>query len=395
MRRLLLVVLVLLVLAPDARAIDAPTLQAVFSSALRATSPSTSVYVRDLDSGQTLYASKPDVARVPASVEKLYTTSTALLRFGPDATLRTSVLGQGTLDEAGVWRGDLYLHGGGDPTLAPDDIATLAAGLAEGGIHRVDGAVLGDGSHLDALPGSFRTGGRYDSEIGGVLGGLTVGRGFSRAGGPAADAARRLAKALRAGSIAVDGRTSTGTAPEGAQELASVESPPMRTLIALTNAPSDNYLAESLVKDLGAAFGDAGTTGAGAAVVRAQLAAFGVHPRVVDGSGLSRADRTTPRQVVRLLERMHGQEVADAFEGSLAVAGRTGTLRRRMRGTAAQDRCHAKTGTLVAVSTLAGICETTGGHALAFAMMMNAANVARAHDAQDRMTNAIALYDGP
>ena len=80
-----------------------------------------------------------------------------------------------------------------------------------------------------------------------------------------------------------------------------------------------------------------------------------MHPRIVDGSGLSRADRTTPRQVVRLLERMHGQEVGPDFEASLPTAGRTGTLRRRMRGTAAQDNCHAKTGTLIGVSTLAGV----------------------------------------
>jgi serine-type D-Ala-D-Ala carboxypeptidase/endopeptidase (penicillin-binding protein 4) len=394
MRRGLLVIVLLLVLAPPAQALDGATLRTVFTSALRSTSPSTGVYVRDLDTGRALFASKPDVARIPASVEKLYTTSTALLRFGPDATFRTTVVGQGALDEVGVWRGDLYLRGGGDPTLSPDGLKTLAAGLAEVGLRRVDGSILGDGSRFDALPGSSRTGGRYDADMGGVLGGLTVGRGFSRSGGPAADAARRLAKTLRAASIAVDGRTSTGTAPEGVRELAAVDSPPMKTLIGLTNTPSDNFLAESLLKDLGAAYRDAGTTSAGAAVVREQLATFGVHPRVVDGSGLSRADRTTPRQIVRLLERMHGQEVAQAFEGSLPVAGRTGTLRRRMRGTAAQDRCHAKTGTIRAVSTLAGLCQAAGGHTIAFAMMMNGANIARAHRAQDRMTATIARYDG-
>jgi D-alanyl-D-alanine carboxypeptidase/D-alanyl-D-alanine-endopeptidase (penicillin-binding protein 4) len=150
-----------------------------------------------------------------------------------------------------------------------------------------------------------------------------------------------------------------------------------------------------LVKDLGAQFGGAGTTAAGVAIVRAQLASFGLHPQIVDGSGLSRADRTTPREVVRLLARMHDQDVGGAFEGSLAVAGRTGTIRTRMRGTPAQDRCKAKTGTLIGISALAGLCQAAGGHTIAFAMLMNRAGVGRAHRVQDHITSAIARYDGP
>ena len=162
----------------------------------------------------------------------------------------------------------------------------------------------------------------------------------------------------------------------------------------MTNVPSDNFDAEMLLKDLGAHFGAGGTTTAGAAVVRAQLATFGVHPRIVDGSGLSRADRTTPRQVVRLLERMQGSEFAPEFGGSLPVVGRTGTMRRRMRGTVAQDRCQTKTGTLRAVSALAGYCQTTGGRTVAFAMLMSTVFITRAHGVQDRMTEAIATYGG-
>jgi D-alanyl-D-alanine carboxypeptidase/D-alanyl-D-alanine-endopeptidase (penicillin-binding protein 4) len=65
-----------------------------------------------------------------------------------------------------------------------------------------------------------------------------------------------------------------------------------------------------------------------------------------------------------------------------------------MRGTPAQDNCHAKTGTLIGVSTLAGVCATPSGHTLAFALMMNRANVGRAHGVQDRMTAALAAYSG-
>jgi serine-type D-Ala-D-Ala carboxypeptidase/endopeptidase (penicillin-binding protein 4) len=390
-----LVVAALLALAGGAQAISAPTLQAKLAHEVRRASAFSGVYVRDLDSDRTLFESKADVARVPASVEKLYTTSAALLRFGPDATLKTTVAGDGFMDPDGVWRGNLYLRGGGDPTLNREDLQLLASDLAAAGIIRVDGSVLGDETRFDALRGSYDSGGAYDSDMGGVLSALTLARGFAKDGKPAAQAARQLAKVLRGEGIRVEGRSGVGTAPENATQLASVDSPAMRDLIRLTNVPSDNFLAEMLVKNLGASFGGAGTTTAGVAVVRSTLTSFGVHPRLVDGSGLSRADRTTPRQVVRLLETMHHQEIAGSFEGSLAVAGRTGTIRKRMRGTPAQDRCRAKTGTLIGVSSLAGVCTAVGGHTIAFAMLMNRAGISRAHSVQDRITTAIARYDGP
>jgi serine-type D-Ala-D-Ala carboxypeptidase/endopeptidase (penicillin-binding protein 4) len=390
-----LVVAAVLALAGGAQAISAPTLQAKLAHEMRRASAFSGVYVRDLDTGRTLFESKADVARVPASVEKLYTTSAALLRFGPEATLKTTVAGGGFLDPDGVWRGNLYLHGGGDPTLNGDDLQQLASDLGAAGILRVEGSVLGDETRFDPLRGSYDSGGSYDSDMGGVLSALTLARGFAKDAKPAAQAARQLAKVLRGEGIRVEGRSGAGTTPENATQLASVDSPPMRDLIRLTNVPSDNFLAEMLVKGLGAEFGGAGTTTAGVAVVRATLTSFGVHPRIVDGSGLSRADRTTPRQVVRLLETMHHQEIAGSFEGSLAVAGRTGTIRKRMRGTPAQDRCKAKTGTLIGVSSLAGVCTAVGGHTIAFAMLMNRAGISRAHSVQDRITTAIARYDGP
>jgi D-alanyl-D-alanine carboxypeptidase/D-alanyl-D-alanine-endopeptidase (penicillin-binding protein 4) len=393
-RSLVLALGLLLGLPGAAQAISAPTLQAKLAGEMRHAGPLSGAFVRDLDTKRILFASKPDVPRAPASVEKLYTTSTALLRFGPDATLETTVAGSGFLDPDGVWRGNLYLRGGGDPTLDSADLKALADQLGANGILRVDGSVLGDESRFDALRGSFDSGGDYDSDIGGVLSALAFNRGFAKDGKPAAQAARQFAKTLRTDGIRVDGRSGTGTTPPTVNELASVDSPPMRDLIRLTNVPSDNFLAEMLVKDLGASFAETGTTASGVGVVRAQLAIFGLHPAIVDGSGLSRADRTTPRQVVRLLQIMHDQKVAGAFEGSLAVAGRTGTIRKRMRGTAAQDRCRAKTGTLIGVSALAGLCQATGGHTIAFAMLMNGASVARAHRVQDHIAAALARFDG-
>jgi D-alanyl-D-alanine carboxypeptidase/D-alanyl-D-alanine-endopeptidase (penicillin-binding protein 4) len=304
------------------------------------------------------------------------------------------VLGNGTIEPDGTWQGDLYLRGGGDPTLSKLGVEAIAQQLETAGITRVSGSIFGDESLFDSARGSFDTGLAYDSDIGGVLGALTVNRGFPLGVQPALAAARALAADLRADGVNVIGPTGAATAPPASQQLADLSSVPLSELIKETNQPSDNFYAETLLKDLGVRFGGAGTTAAGAAVVLAQMATLGVHPRVFDGSGLSRADRTTPRQVVRLLARMHDGPLAPAFEASLPIAGRSGTLDHRLRGTTAQDRCHAKTGSMIGISALAGVCAAVGGHEVAFAFLMNGVNVDGARRLQDRMAAALARYTG-
>jgi D-alanyl-D-alanine carboxypeptidase/D-alanyl-D-alanine-endopeptidase (penicillin-binding protein 4) len=167
----------------------------------------------------------------------------------------------------------------------------------------------------------------------------------------------------------------------------------MATLIKLTNTPSDNFFAETLLKDLGAKYGGAGTTAAGAAVVRALVASrFGIHPRLNDGSGLSRSDFTTPRQVVTLLSHLASN--AD-FVSSLAVGGETGTLQHEMNGTIAQGRCEGKTGTLRDVANLVGYCSGEDGHTIAFAFLMNSVlNTDTAHKLEASMAVSLARYNG-
>jgi D-alanyl-D-alanine carboxypeptidase/D-alanyl-D-alanine-endopeptidase (penicillin-binding protein 4) len=160
-------------------------------------------------------------------------------------------------------------------------------------------------------------------------------------------------------------------------------------LLRRMNQPSDNFMAETLVKVLGSRFGGEGSTAAGATVMRSELGELGIAPQIVDGSGLSRSDRTSPRDVVALLAELDGDA---AFVGSLAVAGRSGTIATRMRGTAAQDRCRAKTGTLRDVSALAGYCATSGGGQVAFAFLMNYVSPWYARLLQDRMASALATH---
>lgn len=147
-----------------------------------------------------------------------------------------------------------------------------------------------------------------------------------------------------------------------------------------------------LLKGLGASFGGAGSTSTGAAVVRSQLATFGVYPKLDDGSGLSRSDWTSPRQVVSVLQKMAGNH---SFTSSLAIAGKTGTLVDEGRGTAAQGRCIGKTGTLRDVANLAGYCTARDGHRLVFAFLFNGlGDPAAGHLIEAGMAASIARYNG-
>jgi len=358
-------------------------------------------YVRDMDTGEELYALRENAVRIPASVEKLFTTSSALLRLGPAETLQTSaVTARGTVVEpGGILRGDLVLRGGGDPFFGDGSgsSARLARSVYAVGIRRIAGAVVGDESAFDARRSSCCRG--YDTDLGGVLSALAYDRGIFR-GRARLDAARfaaaRFVAQLRAAGVKVTGTGRTGAAPEEVRTIAAVPSLPVGELARFINVPSNNFAAEMLFKELGARYRDAGTTAAGADVVRDTLDDFGVRPRIVDGSGLSRINRATPRQVVRLLERMRNQDVAATFRASLAVAGATGTVKSRLRRTPAVSRCQVKTGTLRGVSTLAGYCRAAGGRDIGFALMFNRANTNVAKAREDRIAAAIArLSDAP
>jgi D-alanyl-D-alanine carboxypeptidase/D-alanyl-D-alanine-endopeptidase (penicillin-binding protein 4) len=390
-RRILIVPLlaVLLALPAQAGAITPGQLRSALAGQMRHAGGASGAYVMALDGDRQIYGLRADRAYIPASVNKLFVTATALLRFGPSTRLETTVLTGGEIDEDGVLHGNLFLRGGGDPSLSFPRIAALADELD---LTRVEGSVIGDETHFDALRGSAATGGARDWEIGGQLGGLVAARGYAGRGWqkrPAAVAADALRAALEKRDIPVTGRSRIGRVPEDAVELASTSSAPMSELVARTNIPSDNYYAETLLKDLGASFGAGGSTDAGARVVQSQMVELDIRPTVVDGSGLSRSDRTNARHVVQLLANMAGGENADPFDDSLSVVGRTGTLANRMRGTQASGRCRGKTGTLRDVSNVVGICTTRDGE-IAFAFLMNGVNVSSAHTLQDRMVSAIA-----
>ena len=314
------------------------SLQAPLAHEMGIAGSASGAYVYDLTKSTTLFSERSEVPHPPASVEKLYTAATALELMGPEATLATSVLGAGHLGANGRWEGSLYLKGGGDPTFgSPSYVAAryggqgatvtkLAVLVKAAGIREVTGNVDGDESWFDSLRGDPYSDYAPDSELEGELSGLSFNRGQtgsqSGAHAQAAYAALQLRGALRAEGIKVHSGTAA-TTPPGASTIASEASPSLATLLGLTLPPSDNYFAETLIKDIGARFGGAGTTAAGAGVVRATISKdFGLHPYLIDGSGLSHSDHTTPKQVVELLTALAHSPTGHDFAQRPGCRGR-------------------------------------------------------------------------
>jgi D-alanyl-D-alanine carboxypeptidase/D-alanyl-D-alanine-endopeptidase (penicillin-binding protein 4) len=387
-----------------------PALQSDLAHQLAVAGSHSSAYVYDISAKQALYSARPTTMRPPASVEKLYTATAALQRLGPNAHLSTTVYGVGQLGAGGVWEGNLYLHGGGDPTFGDSafiqshygglgaSVSTLVSQLVRtDGIHAVRGSIYGDESYFDSLRGEPSSGYGQDPFLEGTLSGLAFDRGSSGsekgAHAPAAYAARKLWAALKNDGVSIRGATGATTTPAGATQLALVNSPSVAQLLALTLPPSDNFFAETLAKDLGVAFGGAGTTAAGSTVVGQTITSLlGVHPHVVDGSGLSEADRTSVYEVTDMLVELQPTPVGAVLRSSMAIAGHTGTLAKRMRGTAASGHCEGKTGTLTGFSNLVGYCQSTNGHLLAFAFFNDGISTTLAHVIQDHMTITLANY---
>jgi len=349
--------------------------------------------VVDLVSGRVVYSHNAALPLRPASNEKLAVTYAALTALGPAFRIETDVLGEGAL--AGPrWNGDLVLKGYGDPTLSSDDLAALARQVRGDGITFVSGRVLGDESWFDARRTAPGWKSAFFIDESPPLSALIVNRG--RVGqwtsrNPALAAAQLLTKALARAGVRVGGAAGVGVAGDGAVGLASVDSPTLAVMVHWMDKVSDNFTAEMLVKELGAVQAGKGTTAAGLDVVAAQLTDAGVPlagVRLVDGSGLSLLDRMTASALVSLLRIMWNDPgVRPELLASLPVAGRTGTLHDRMRGTAAAGVVRAKTGTTDNSTALSGFAGD-----YVFSVLINGDPVSWiwSRTAEDRFATALA-----
>lgn len=371
--------------------------------------------------GRVLLEKDPDTPVVPASTLKLLTAVVALETLDPGSHLTTIVQAR-QAPRDGVIEGDLYLIGGGDPLLTTagytvtfenpsqlsNDFGQLADRIVAAGVREIRGGIVGDESRYDHERWIPTWPQRYQREgYVGPLSALTVNDGSTglslapneparlrKPGEPALLAAETLRTLLEDRGVRVAGAPSTGRAPAGATVIATLESPPIRDLVGEMIADSDNTTAELLVKELGVATRGEGTTRAGLDAIGDELAQLGLPAAGIelrDGSGLDPQNRVTCSLLVAALDRAGPDSVLGR---SLPVAGRTGTLRKRMRDTPAEGRVRAKTGTLAEVNALAGFVEADSGATLTFAYVINGPDQPRGLVPLDELAMALVTAPG-
>lgn len=356
-----------------------------------------------------LFESSPDIPLTPASVTKVLTAIAAVDVLGADTSFDTTVRSD-TPPTDGTVSGDVWLVGSGDPVLGTADWAAqlsaqpalvtpleaLADRLVASGVRVVAGRVLADESRYDSLRYPPTMPNRFiaDGEIG-PLSALVVNDGFERWGhpgrafaDPAVGAAALFTQLLRDRGVVVQGGIQKASSAP-ARVLAKVSSPTVAALAETMLRDSDNGTAELLVKEMGRVRSGEGSTTAGMRAVEDALAARGlsIGDGVVlhDGSGLSDTQRVTCRMLAAALAASH-----PGLSG-LPIAGRTGTLRMRFRGSPAEGRLRAKTGSLDGVSALAGVVDDAAGRRLSFAYVANGLpQGATARAEQDALASALA-----
>ncbi|RIK11222.1 MAG: D-alanyl-D-alanine carboxypeptidase/D-alanyl-D-alanine-endopeptidase [Acidobacteria bacterium] len=376
--------------------------------------------------GATIYSRGDSEARAIASNTKLFLTAAALLKLGPESRIKTSVVGNVGPD--GRVPGGLWLVGGGDPYLSTlefkaweesqevqrptTSLAALADSVVAAGVKSVP-QVIGDARVFDAnaIVGTHSRD-LIAQKVIPPISGLSVNRNIKDwatapknnptfVDNPATAGAAELTRLLRERGVTIGGAPTSGPAPEGAKEIASVESAPMVQIVTEINEESDNFAAEMLLKYLGAASGGAGSTERGVEVMREAIQSLRVDMEgltLSDGSGLSR-NASKCRTLSDLLVAMLATPFAEDFEKSLAVAGVSGTLKKRFVGTPVEAKLKAKTGSLNDVAALSGYVQEDSDERLVFAFVLSVPKADRvrigAEDAIARMLVDYPSDSGP
>lgn len=334
--------------------------------------------IYDLTADSVLYQYNQRHTLRPASNMKLVTAIAALDRLGAKHQLRTSLYYTGVRDSCTL-RGDLYCVGGMDPLFDADDLEAFVEGVRRLGIDTIRGRIVADKTMKDA--DLLGWGWCWDDDNP-VLSPLLIGRkdNFTE----------RFAQALRKAGMTVDVQLSEGRLPAGATYMvACVHN--IGNVLPKMMKDSDNLYAESLFYQLAATSGARPASAKHARqVITKLIEKLGLPSsayHIADGSGLSLYNYLSPELEVALLRYAWSKEsIRKPLYVSLPIAGRDGTLSKRMKQTVAEGNVHAKTGTLKGVTTLAGYCTAANGHMLCFAIMnQGVLKTSNGRDFQDRL----------
>lgn len=409
------------------------------------------IIVASVESGDILFERDADQLLIPASVAKLLTAYAALKKLKPTSSFKTQVFIRGTLRE-GKLGGDLYLKGGGDPSLVSERLWMLVNELKRSGIETITGNIIADSSYYDeektpdsrpkylkdqaynapigALSFNFNTTTIYvkpgetvgappvvytDPEnsyidivnqattgkvgsknsvvvsrtdyVKGDIGDTVLLRGslpydhkelrfYKNIVNPALYAAHMFRTFWQQRGLKFTGNVVEGQVPSDTRQILEFESLPLWQVVWGMNKFSNNFVADQILKKVGAeAWGPPGTRQKGVTAMQDALEDIGISRKaytMLDGSGLTRGTRLTPRQIMTILAAMHRDfSIAPEAMASLAIAGDDGSLRRRFPNSPIESILRAKTGSLDGVNSLAGFLPSSDNELLVFVILLN------------------------
>jgi serine-type D-Ala-D-Ala carboxypeptidase/endopeptidase (penicillin-binding protein 4) len=366
--------LVLVATTPAFAAGPVSALDARLGSILAA-SGSTGMSVRvDVAGRGTVFTYSPSLQVAPASTEKLVTAFVALRVLGPGFRFVTKLGSTVAPDPHGVIHGRLVLTAAGDPTLTTANLDGLAARLHAHGVRTITGGILLDDSKFSRTRRAPSWKPEWSPGEVGALSAFAVDGNrcqLAAAACPSISNLLALKNALHKEGITVNGPLSVGKPVRPPRPLVSWSSVPLSAIVHDMLKRSVNFDAEMLLEVVGAATGD-GTQAGGVKAIRAQAAGLKVTlgANIVDGSGLSYADRQTANAEVSWLEAIQRDPtLAPIIDDALPVGcDPGGTLHSRFCGLASP--VHAKTGTLDVVRALTGYVLDAAGHRATFSFLV-------------------------
>ena len=338
--------------------------------------------VYDLTADSVLYKVNERQALRPASTMKVVTAVAALDRLGGSHQFLTKLYYTGEVQDSTLY-GDLYCVGGFDPAFNSDDMRAFVESVQQMGVDTIRGRIVADRTMKDG--DLFGEGWCWDDDNP-KISPLSLGRDI--------DFLERFVKELSNEGIVLDIRLSEGSLPSEARILCS-RFHTMDQILQRMMKMSDNFYAEAMFYQIASSTGRRPAKAKDASSVIKQLiqkVGNGKNPyRIADGSGLSLYNYVTPELETRLLRYAYrNKNIYEHLLPSLPIAGWDGTLKTRMKGTAAEGNVKAKTGTVTGVSALAGYCTAANGHQLCFSMInQGIMNSETGRNFQDRVCNAL------
>ena len=324
-----------------------------------------SVMVWDLTDDVPIFQFRERLHLRPASTMKCLTAIATLDKLGTDYNFKTSIYYTGEIDDSTqVLRGDLYCVGGMDPMFSSSNMTELAHAVRNLGVKSIEGNIYADLSFKDC--DRLGEGWCWDDKNPTLSPLLVDGKD---------NFIYRFTRKLEELGILMNGSTDERQTPANARLIATQTHSIQQVLHRMMKA-SDNLYAESMFYQLAASGGTRwATTKLARLYEKALLSRIGINPHhyyIADGSGLSLYNYVSAELETKLLR--YAYQHSDLYEAYLKaqpIAGVDGTLKSRMRHTAAAGNVRAKTGTLKGVSSLAGYLTASNGHLLCFAIINN------------------------